>query len=156
MIGVWKGMGNREEGQSLVELALTVPILMALLMGVVDLTFILYAHIQVAAAAGEGARAGARHMGDLTETVDANDANRLAVVRQAVSSTMGMLSTASPNFDVGTDVQVSYPSHTGPSNRTGEEMVVTVTYRQPVWFNSLPGVSSGRYQVSSTALMRIQ
>ena len=44
-------------GQSLVELALTLPILVLLLMGLIELGLILYAHVQVANAAREGARA---------------------------------------------------------------------------------------------------
>ncbi len=52
-----------KEGQSLVEFALFVPILALLLSGLSAFGFLLYAHVQVANAAREGARAGSLYLG---------------------------------------------------------------------------------------------
>lgn len=152
---------KRERGQSLVELALSIPLLLMLVMGIIDLGFVLSAHVQVAAASGQGARAGSLFAGDELLTRDVNESNRLAVIQQAILSSMGTLNTTSPNFDVNTDVQVSYPER-DLSNPTGEgeRISVMVRYRQPLRFdllpNSIPGVSSGYFTVSSTTTMRIQ
>ncbi len=145
-----------KRGQSLVELAVAMPVVMVLLMGIADLSFVLYAFIQVTAATGQGARAGALYPGDLTQSLATNDANRATVVEEAVSNSLGMLPVGSPYFSATTDVQISYPNHTGPTSRVGEDMLVTVTYRQPIWFTVLPGTGSGSYQVSSSTTVRIQ
>lgn len=49
--------------QSLVEFALILPLLVVLLLGLTDFGFLLYAHVQVANAAREGARAGSLFLG---------------------------------------------------------------------------------------------
>jgi hypothetical protein len=49
-------------GQSLVEFALAVPLLAVLLLGVTEFGFVLYAHVQVANAAREAARAGSLYL----------------------------------------------------------------------------------------------
>ncbi len=152
---------ERDRGQSLVELALSIPLLLMLVMGIIDLSFVLSAQVQVAAASGQGARAGSLFPGDQLLTRDVNESDRQAAIKQAVSSSMGTLNTASPNFDVAADVQVSYPER-NLSNPTGEgeEITVAVQYRQALRFDllpdSLPAVSSGYYTVSSTTTMRIQ
>lgn len=151
-----------KRGQALVELALMLPILTVILMGVIDLSFVLYAHIHVAAACNEGARTGSLFPGDFSQSLAANDAARLQRVRQAVcdpgngTTALGMLRTTTPNFDVNTDVTVSYPEANSSTTRIGEKLVVTVTYRQPLWFDFLPGAVSSALQVASSATMRIQ
>jgi len=157
---------GRSGGQSLVELALSLPLLMMIIMGVIDLSFVLYAHAQVAAAAGQGARAGALFVGDLSQSLADNDAARAAAVRRVIydpatgTTAMGLLRTGLPNFDVNSDVQVSYPNPVplDPANvtRSGEEITVSVVYRQPLWFTFLPRAVSGAMSVSTTARMRIQ
>src|SRR5207249_360536 len=47
----------RRSGQSMVEMALLLPILTLLLLGVIEFGFILYAHVQLANAAREAGRA---------------------------------------------------------------------------------------------------
>lgn len=48
---------RRSGGQALTELALTLPLIALLLVGLVELGFLLYAHVQVSSAAREAARA---------------------------------------------------------------------------------------------------
>ncbi len=50
-------------GQSLVEFALAVPIIAVMLIGLTEFGFVLYAHVQVANAVREGARAGSLYLG---------------------------------------------------------------------------------------------
>ncbi len=60
---------RRDSAQSLVEIALTLPFLLLLLLGVVDLGRMYYTYVTVANAAREGARYGAGHpCGSATET----------------------------------------------------------------------------------------
>ncbi len=54
---------RHKNGQSLVELAFTLPLLILILLGLADFGFLLYAHVQVANAAREGARAGSLYLG---------------------------------------------------------------------------------------------
>ncbi len=47
-----------QEGQSIVETALMIPVVLLLLMGIIEFGFLFYAHVRVSNAAREGARAG--------------------------------------------------------------------------------------------------
>lgn len=52
-----------KSGQSLVEFALVLPLLVLLLYGLAEFGFLLYGHVQVTNAAREGARAGSLYLG---------------------------------------------------------------------------------------------
>ena len=52
-----------KSGQSLVEFALALPLLVLLLYGLAEFGFLLYGHVQVTNAAREGARAGSLYLG---------------------------------------------------------------------------------------------
>ena len=156
-------MKGRTRGQSLVETALILPIVMLLMMGIVDLGFVLYANIQVAAAAGEGARVGSLILlpgSGSTAALPSEDSDeyREREVKAAVVRAMGQLSTSGPNFSSSSDVTISYdpvsPSLNG--TRTKDQMIVGVRYRQPIMFNVLPGLIGDSFQVSSRAQIRIQ
>jgi Flp pilus assembly protein TadG len=160
---------QKSRGQSMVEMALVLPIIMVLLMGAVDFGFVLYAHVQVAAAAGEGARAGSLTLfapGVNNPGLADHDAHRMRQVKAAVVRAMGRLSTTSPSFAVNVnsstpdDVRVTYdPSIPSPSTndtRTGNQMIVEVRYRQRLFFSFLPGMAGDYFQVSSRARFRIQ
>jgi Flp pilus assembly protein TadG len=173
-------------GQSLVELALTLPILVLLSMGIIDLGYALYAHVQVAAASGEGANVGSR----MTLEIDLNNYNqndydrqRLQAVSRAVMRSMGRLNLGTPNFSPLTDpipnnyplpqaatddILVTYsPASSANATRVAsmmsdgpEEIIVRVKYRQPLLFGFLPNLLtfSGReyLEVSTTTRARIQ
>ena len=156
-------------GQSFVELAISLPLVMMLIMGVIDFGWALYAQIQVASASYEGARAGAMFSGgDITQPTSTNDVARAQAVRNAIydptgapsTNTLGMLNAADTyNFNVTTDVQISTPDPASdPYNttRVGQQLWVTVTFHQPIWFTVLPGISNGRINVSTTTKVRIQ
>lgn len=155
-----------QRGQSLVEIGLMLPIMMLLLMGIIDLGFVLYAHVQVAAASYEGARTGSLFRGDLDKSWPENDADRNVAARAAVVGAMGRLDTSTVlNFRVTTDnatsdVKIAYeplvPTDPPSPLRTGEEMIVSVQYRQPLFFHFLPGMIGDRWQVSTSTRIRIQ
>ena len=146
------------KGQSLVEFALTLPIILMLAMGIVDLGFIIHAQVQVSGASYEGARVGSLFVGNVNDLTTQNDGARATAIRSAVSNALGLLDTTNPqNFDPSSDVQITYyPNSPSNSTRTGDEVLVTVRYRQPVWFSLLAGISNGRYAVSSSTRIRIQ
>ncbi len=146
----------------MVELAVIFPIVMALLMAVIDFSFMLYGNVQLAGSCGEAARAGARFSGDLSLSLIENDAARAAAIRDAVyntstgQTTLGLLRTYSPYFEIDGDVEVSYPGAASSVTRSGDEMVVTMNYRQPVWFSVIPGTTSGTIPIKTSVRVRIR
>ncbi|MBS1253227.1 MAG: hypothetical protein MAG451_02276 [Anaerolineales bacterium] len=83
---------HRQEGQSLVELALLLPVLMLIFAGVLDLGRAFQAYITVANAAREGARYAAFHMNDCTD-IELKPNLRSRVANEAAGSNID-LSTA--------------------------------------------------------------
>lgn len=57
MTNLWK----RERGQSLVELAIMLPILLIILLGIIDFGRVFYAYVTITNASREGARYGSMH-----------------------------------------------------------------------------------------------
>lgn len=149
---------GRNSGQSFVELAMTLPLVMTLLMGVVDSGFVFYAHVQAAAACGEAANVGSRLTLDSTDTQAHNDAARNSAIVSTATGALGRLNPNLPNFDPTSShyVEIAYQPSTSV-DRIGEPISVTVRYRQKVLFNVLPGLlSGGYYEVSTTTQARIQ
>lgn len=58
MANLWK----RAEGQSLVELAIILPVLMVILLGIIDFGRVFYAYVTITNASREGARYGSLHV----------------------------------------------------------------------------------------------
>ena len=54
-------MSKEEQGQSLVELAIMMPILMIILLGIIDFGRVFYAYVTITNASREGARYGSLH-----------------------------------------------------------------------------------------------
>jgi len=71
----WYGRlcGKRAGGQSLVEMALVIPILVMLLTGVFEFGLLLYAHVQVSNAAREAGRAASLYRSTRYITIDGNN-----------------------------------------------------------------------------------
>lgn len=130
---------GREGGQATVELALALPVVFALIMGVLELGVAFNDYLTLVSAAREGARAGAVYLYDSTLPLSptdlkaANDQMRATYIRNTVTSYMGVLTTTLPNFDVNSDVAISYvpqdPTLPAMDSRRGETVVVQVTYR---------------------------
>jgi Flp pilus assembly protein TadG len=99
---------RREKGQSLLEFALILPVLIIMLAGVLDLGRLYYAYVAVTDAAAEGASYAAIHPGEDT---------RDAVFRRAQEAS-GALVQIDPNL-----VEVNCPTIA-----SGAPITVTVSY----------------------------
>ena len=160
---VWftsRGGRSRESGQSLPETAMMLPLLLLLVMGIIDLGFVLYAHVQVAAACGAGARVAAATVLDGTAGWSDNRAALESAVRDAVEAGMGTLDTAA-DWSKTSDVTFEYvtqdplPSWYDPDSRRGDYVIVRVQYRQPVFFEIIPGRLNQKVLVSSATRVRL-
>lgn len=107
------GRGS-ERGQSMVELAVLLPLLVLMTLGAADFARLFSAEVRVANAAREGARYGARHPYD---TVG---------MRQKVLDELGQ-----PAVGPGDDTVTAIATErlTAPTPPGGSEVRVTVTYR---------------------------
>jgi uncharacterized protein (UPF0333 family) len=70
----WIGSSSTR-GQAVVETALLLPILVLLLIGIAEFSFILYAHVQVSNAAREAARAASLYRSTRFSTIDSSKAD---------------------------------------------------------------------------------
>jgi len=99
-------MKRREKGQSLVEFAIILPLLLIVLAGVLDLGRLFYSYVAVTDAAAEGAAYGALNPGDTA-----------GIISRAQAASGGLV-----QIDVG-QVQVDCPTVAA-----GESITVTVGY----------------------------
>jgi len=110
-----------ERGNSLVEIALVLPVLLVLFLGIVEVAFLLFAHVQVANATREGAR-----IGSLCR-MNGNCDNLSAVVQDTVFSEAQFLSMTDAGSGGNTAVVVQ-PSSLSSVPAVGDPITVTVTY----------------------------
>lgn len=122
---------DRERGQALVELALVLTILLALLMGTIDIGRALHTYLVLEHASREGARAGALGQGDLQ--IDSTVRNALSPV---VDRTKVVVAVTPPESararGTPVSVRVTYPmqylfpylqSLLGPLDLAGETIM---------------------------------
>jgi Flp pilus assembly protein TadG len=147
---------GREQGQSAVEIALLLPILLMLVFGIAISGFMFYAYIQVSNASREGARAGSLYRMtrfDTNYTLD-ETVQKAIYDNKGTSSTsddlsaLGYLPINASSFVVTSDVVPTLtdgnPSDTCPlaaSNPcSGDRLNVRITYRytQPLLSALLP------------------
>ncbi len=147
---------NSEEGNSLVEVALLLPILTMLLVGTVDLGRLAYMSIEVSNAARAGVQYGQQNpttwadttgmqtaaTNDATDLVGANNGNLTAVATYWCQCSDG--TTVTPNCSPGT------PSCATTHRVNYVKVVTTATYKP--WF-SCPGIPSST-TLTSQAVMR--
>ena len=108
-------MLRSERGQSLVELALVLPLLILLLAGTVDLGRAFFSYIVITNAAQEGARAGSRmpcHAGDAVQRLAMKTSITNAAVAEAADS--GVTLTAGNIFIIPDPVSTGCPAAHGP------------------------------------------
>ena len=138
---------RNQRGQSLVGLALVLPILLVIVLGVMTFGIAINTKIAVSTAAREAARNYAVFQDPSQARQKAYDSLRQAL---PVSST-----EFNQNFNPASDVAISV---------SGGYVTVTVTYHQPVYVPGLltmlggsrVGDSSGRLNLSSTAIFRLE
>jgi Flp pilus assembly protein TadG len=118
---------KREEGQSLVELVLVLPVLLIILAGLLDLGRLYYAYVAVTDAAAEGATYGAFYAPSSDGpcaaaqcTDDPRDVGCLC--RRAEEATEGLVQIA------GEHILVECPECQDQYPESGDPITVTVTY----------------------------
>ena len=114
---------HNEQGQSLVEIALLLPILLILFLGIAEVGFLLFSHVQVANAARSGARDGTlcklQINGNDCTTTGLTTIVETAVYAEAASLNMNSLNTtvtwAAPSVQAGQPITVTVNyNHTSP------------------------------------------
>lgn len=135
-------MRRSEGGQAVVEFALTLPVLLLLLIGLVDMGRGFQAYASLGNAVREAAREAAVHGADATVKwgPTANDANVVAAVRKRISGVRTQ--------DVAVTSQ--WPS----GNAAGEEVVVGATYAFRPIALALLGGWSVTMSASTRAMIR--
>ena len=130
-----------QHGQSAVEIALLLPLLLLLIMGIIITAFIFYASIQVTNAVREGARAGSVYrltMASTGLTMDKTVQNAVYNPTPPIQTALGFLNATPPSFNVATDVViVSYLHADGTAGdkanpQAGDRLTLQVTYRYTV------------------------
>jgi Flp pilus assembly protein TadG len=140
---------HRQSGQSLVELAVAVPIFLVIVMGIVDFGIGLKTWIQVTNAAREAARYGAIHCS--AGSIDGTPVINL-VEQRAVDTATGL------TFEAG-DITVSSNCDKGHST---ESVTVDIDYRYKLisplggLMSMLGGDISSTITLSSSADMRME
>jgi Flp pilus assembly protein TadG len=147
---------RRSPGQSLVEFALIMPLLVAFLFGIIELGYLLNVYIGLTNSAREAARAGTLYQvsSPLTSTSDVTtaDTQRLQFMSQVITDTI------SPAIDPVTElnVNVSYTPATPLTTnlyRSGDAISVQLSHPHQLFFGLL-GPKTVNLQATST--MRIE
>jgi Flp pilus assembly protein TadG len=146
------------------EFALVLTPLMAVLLGILQMGLVLNAYVTLTNASREGARAATIYVYDrtaATPTKATNDANREQAARNAVMSSMGMLSTSPPQFSTS-DIVVTYSLPAGVTEtdtRAGQYVTVALTYHLdlfiPLIGDLLPKDAGGRMPLGARVTMVI-
>jgi len=123
----------------MVEFAGVVVPLMIILLGIIQSGFLFSGYVGISNSAREGARAGTIYEYDSTEGQGQNDLQRceaiLAALQQAVDDAVpGDFTGSCATVLGGGDLVIAYPDSATCTNsaRTGCQLSVTVTFRQPV------------------------
>ena len=153
-------------GQSAVEIALLLPILLLILFGIIIVGFMFYAHIQVSNAVREGARAGSVYWAThpingltLQDTVrKAIYDNKGTVTPSDDVSALGFLPTTASSFSVNTSLLK--PDNTAGDQtdpRPGDRLSVSLTYSytMPVVSVMVP-MFQQPFVMQSNVMMEIQ
>jgi Flp pilus assembly protein TadG len=128
---------NGEQGQSLVEFALTLPLLLLLLLGMIDLGMGYRTYIVLTNAAREGAR---------SITIYPSNSSLATERIRAEAGTIGLADALESE-----DGDISF-SPAGPYN-AGDKVTVTVAYDYPVLFGAVPGIDVIEFSASSTMVV---
>ncbi|MCB0195422.1 MAG: pilus assembly protein [Anaerolineae bacterium] len=115
-------MPHSKRGQSLVEVALTLPVLVILFFGIAELGFFLFSHVQVANATRVGARHGSLCRLNNNCLGEPGLANLTEVVESAVYDEGQALHMS------GTNTQVAVQPVLSALPQVGTPITVTVTY----------------------------
>lgn len=98
----WKRIGKDEKGQSLVEFALVLPILLLFLLGIIEFGWLLNAQISLTSAAREGARLAA-----VEKIEEFDESDIIALIQPTVDNNFSQFKVSpsiDPNLITGTGV----------------------------------------------------
>ena len=132
-------MRSSERGQSVVELALLLPFLLVLVLGVVDLGMGFRTYIGLTNAAREGARWVAIHPTDPGGAI-----TRIGVEAGRV----GLTNTGSP----ATGIQVTLTPESPPYT-AGENVTVTIRHDYPLLFGFITALSDVPFRAETTMVV---
>jgi Flp pilus assembly protein TadG len=128
-----RGLIKDNRGQALVELAMTLPILLMLLFGIVEFGRIFNAYLVVNNAAREGAR--------------------VAAVGYANEEIISTVNKAAAIFDArDLDIQID-PEN---SREQGKEVVVSVSYSVDIFAPIISAIIPDPFEVAGTSVMRVE
>ena len=156
---------RKQAGQSAVEMALTLPLLLLVVFGIVVAAFVFYGYVQVTNAAREGARAGSLYR-IMYATISTSPTPSLLnqIVQQAVYdpsvtpavSALGTLPVSASSFNVANDVGVAY-SGDATDPQPGDIITVTVgySYTVPIVSAALP-MFPQPLRIVRTVIMEVQ
>jgi Flp pilus assembly protein TadG len=155
---------TKQMGQSAVEMALTLPLLLLILFGLIISVFTFYAYIQVSNAAREGARAGSLYRITYPSTGSPTPSLLTQTVQKAIYdsslnppvSALGTLPVTASSFNVVNDVGVVY-SGDATNPRPGDVVTVTVgySYTMPIVSAALP-MFPQPLRIVRTVVMEVQ
>jgi|HigsolmetaAR202D_1030399.scaffolds.fasta_scaffold00684_9 Flp pilus assembly protein TadG len=114
-------MQRKRKGQSLVEMALILPLLLFLIFAIVDMGWFIYGYGTIYNAARRGAEQGSLTPPQMDKLTQPNDPCT-GIILKAVQDNAPMY----PNITVGENTVISYPS---AKRAVGEKIRVTVTYQ---------------------------
>jgi hypothetical protein len=120
-------MRRRSNGQSLVEMALMLPLLLLVLFGIIDLGYYIYGYGTIFMAARNGTEKAAElapYKSTIAPTLNSSDPCVKAVLEQVARGAVLFP-------DIKNNVQISYPDASGGSNgdrKLGKPVQVLVTY----------------------------
>lgn len=136
-----------ERGSSLVEVALVLPVLLTLFLGIVEVAFLLFAHVQVANATREGARYGSLCR------LHANCDALTDVVKTTVLGEARFLDMTDADSGGNTTVVVQ-PSTFSTIPAVGDPITVTVTYNySPPFISNYVPMFPSQIPVEHTLVM---
>lgn len=137
MIKQLKKFGRNQRGQTLVELAIILPILIVLLMSTIEFGRIFFTYLSVTNASREAARA----------TIISTGVDDASIRQKVVDSASWLTST-----DLVVEVTPS-----SPANRTtGVPLTVIVRYPVPLYTPVLSDILSNPFTVQAQTTMRIE
>jgi Flp pilus assembly protein TadG len=142
---------HRERGQALIEFALTAPILLTLLLGLIEVGNGLNSYIKVVSAARDSARLGAQTCTGVTTTCDASLRN---LVSLEAASLRGNESWVSTDICAATTAGVCISHFNNSSSASTNAVKVRVCYDHPLLIG-LPGVLPSQLRMCSASTMRV-
>jgi Flp pilus assembly protein TadG len=141
----------RERGQALIEFALTAPILLTLLLGLIEIGNGLNSYIKIVSVARDSARLGAQTCTGVTTTCDSS---LRSLVSTEAASLRGNESWVSTNICSTTGQGVCITHFNDSTSSSTNAVRVRVCYDHPLLIG-LPGVLPSQLRMCSASTMRV-